>query len=162
MIMAFFTSYFKFLQKDDYLKFFHEVENLKDLISKIKIKDKIKIYAHSKDIIEFQFDNINPDIEYVFLEDNMLFDEYTCEGDCVKARVKERWCDFLGEYVYLVQDRAKQMRKVKDTDLCAFQATDINLLRNRIFQKRNMGSFLTQKMFFTDEEIERLEWYEDV
>lgn len=153
MITAFFTPYYKFLQKDSYLKFFNEVESLSDLIAKIKVEDKIKIYAHSKNIIKFQFGNTNSNIEYEFLEDSEIFDDFINEGDKVKGKVKEKWRSFFGEYLYLVQDREEQIRIVKDIDLCAIQATDINQLRDNLVNRNEIGELLTCKMFFTDEEI---------
>lgn len=153
MITAFFTSYYKFLQKDSYLKFFNEVESLNDLIDKIKIEDEIKIYAHSRDIIKFQFGNTNPNVEYIFLEDGALFDECVNENELVKARVKECWRSLLGENIYLVQDREKQIQLINDLDLCAFQATDINELKNNLVNNNEIGELLTYKMFFNDKEI---------
>lgn len=153
MITAFFTPYYKFLQKDSYLKFFNEVESLIDLISKIKVEDKIKIYAHSKDIIKFQFGNTNSNIEYEFLEDSEIFDDFINEGDKVKGKVKEKRYWFFGEYLYLVQDREEQIRVVKDIDLCAIQATDINQLRDNLVNRNEIGELLTYKMFFNDKEI---------
>lgn len=153
MIIAFFTPYYKFLQKDSYLKFFNEVESLTDLIAKIKIEDKIKIYAHSKDIIKFQFGNTNSNIEYEFLEDNDIFDDFINEGDKVKGKVKEKWHSFFGEYLYLVQDREEQIRVVKDIDLCAIQATDINQLRDNLVNHNEIGELLVSKMWLTDEQI---------
>ena len=151
MITAFFTPYYKFLQKDNYLKFFNEVESLNDLIGKIKIEDKIVIYAHSKDIIQFQFGNSNPNIEYVFLEDDILFENYINQGDRVKAKVKNNLRYILGKYIYLVQDREELMKIVEDIDLCAFQATDINELINNLIKNKEIGEKLVGKMFFTDE-----------
>lgn len=156
MITAFFTPYYKFLQKDSYLKFFNEVENLNDLIAKIKVEDKIKIYAHSKDIIKFQFGNTNSNIEYEFLEDSEIFDDFINEGDKVKGKVKEKWNWFFGEYLYLVQDRTEQIRVVNDLDVCAIQATDINQLRDNLINCNEIGELLTYKMFCTDEEIKQL------
>lgn len=153
MITAFFTPYYKFLQKDNYLKFFNEVEGLSDLIDKIKVEDKIKIYAHSKDIIKFQFGNTNSNIEYEFLEDSEIFDDFINEGDKVKGKVKEKWHSFFGECLYLVQDREEQIRVVKDVDLCAIQATDINELKDNLVNSNEIGELLTLKMFFTDKEI---------
>ena len=156
MITAFFTPYYKFLQKDSYLKFFNEVESLNDLIVKIKVEDKIKIYAHSKDIIKFQFGNTNSNIEYEFLEDSEIFDDFINEGDKVKGKVKEKWHSFFGEYLYLVQDREEQIRVVNDIDLCAIQATDINQLRDNLINCNGIDEMLVNKMFLTDEEIEQL------
>jgi hypothetical protein len=156
MITAFFTPYYKFLQKDSYLKFFNEVESLNDLIAKIKVRDKIKIYAHSKDIIKFQFGNTNSNIEYEFLEDSEIFDDFINKGDKVKGKVKEKWNWFFGEYLYLVQDREEQIRVVKDLDVCAIQATDINQLRDNLVNRNEIGDSLVNKMFCTDEEIEQL------
>lgn len=153
MIIAFFTPYYKFLQKDSYLKFFNEVESLTDLIAKIKVEDKIKIYAHSKDIIKFQFGNTNSNVEYEFLEDSEIFDNFINEDDKVKGKVKEKWHSFFGEYLYLVQDREEQIRIVNDLDVCAIQATDINQLRDNLVNRNEIGELLTCKMFFTDEEI---------
>lgn len=153
MITAFFTPYYKFLQKDSYLKFFNEVENLNDLIAKIKVEDKIKIYAHSKDIIKFQFGNTNSNIEYEFLEDSEIFDDFINEGDKVKGKVKEKWNWFFGEYLYLVQDRNEQLRVVKDKDTFAIQATDINQLRDNLVNHNEIGQLLTCKMFFNDKDI---------
>lgn len=153
MITAFFTPYYKFLQKDNYLKFFNEVESLNDLIAKIKVEDKIKIYAHSKDIIKFQFGNTNSNIEYEFLEDSDIFDDFIKEGDKVKGKVKEKWHSFFGEYLYLVQDREEQIRVVNDLDVCAIQATDINQLRDNLINRNEIGELLTYKMFFNDKEI---------
>ena len=156
MITAFFTPYYKFLQKDSYLKFFNEVKSLTDLIAKIKVEDKIKIYAHSKDIIKFQFGNTNSNIEYEFLEDSDIFDDFINEGDKVKGKVKEKWHWFFGEYLYLVQDREEQIRVVNDLDVCVIQATDINQLRENLVNRNEIGELLTYKMFCTDEEIEQL------
>ena len=153
MIIAFFTPYYKFLQKDSYLKFFNEVESLNDLIAKIKVEDKIKIYAHSKDIIKFQFGNTNPNIEYEFLEDSDIFEDFINEGDKVKGKVKEKWHSFFGEYLYLVQDREEQIRVVNDLDVCAIQATDINQLRDNLVNRNEFGELLVTKMVCTDEEI---------
>ena len=154
MITAFFTPYYKFLQKDNYLKFFNDVESLSDLINKIKVEDKIKIYARSKDIIRFQFGNVNSDIEYEFLEDNYFFEKFINEDDRVKVKVKAEWQDILGRYIYFLQDRELQRQIVEDLDLCAFQATDMNKLVNDIKQHNKIGKLLVHKMFFTDEEIE--------
>lgn len=156
MITAFFTPYYKFLQKGSYLKFFNDVESLNELIAKIKVEDKIKIYAHSKDIIKFQFGNTNSNIEYEFLEDSDIFDDFINEDDKVKGKVKEKWHSFFGEYLYLVQDREEQIRVVKDIDLCAIQATDINQLRDNLINRNKIGDSLVNKMFCTDEEIEQL------
>lgn len=154
MITAFFTLYYRFLQKDNYLKFFNKIDNLSDLIAQIKVEDKIKIYAHSRDIIKFQFNNSNPKIDYVFLEEEEpFFDECINEGDRVKIKISERWRDLLGEYIYLVQDRNLQLQLVKDTDLCTFQATDLNELIKNITQKNQIGEKLVTKMFLTDEEV---------
>ena len=153
MITAFFTPYYKFLQKDSYLKFFNEVENLNDLIEKIKVEDKIKIYAHSKDIIKFQFGNIQQNVEYVFLEDNILFDKFINNGDKVKVNVKEQWQDILGKCMYFVQDRNEQIDIVEDLDMIAIQATDINELKNNLINCNEIGELLTYKMFFNDKEI---------
>ena len=156
MITAFFTPYYKFLQKDNYLKFFDDVESLNDLVAKIKVEDKIKIYAHSKDIIKFQFGNTNPDIEYVFLEDDILFDKLINNGDKVKVNVKQQWQDVLGKNIYLVQDRNEQINIVDDLDLCVFQATDINELKKNLLESDSIGELLTLKMFFSDEDIEKI------
>lgn len=156
MITAFFTPYYKFLQKGNYLKLFNDVDSLSDLIAKIKVEDKIKIYAHSKDIIKFQFGNTNPNIEYEFLEDSDIFDDFINEGDKVKGKVKEKWNWFFGEYLYLVQDREEQIRVVNDLDICAIQATDINKLRDNLVNRNEIGELLVTKMFFTDEEIEEM------
>lgn len=156
MITAFFTPYYKFLQKDSYLKFFNEVESLNDLIEKIKVEDKIKIYAHSKDIIKFQFGNIQQNVEYVFLEDNILFDKFINNGDKVKVNVKKQWQDILGKCIYFVQDRNEQIDIVEDLDMIAIQATDINQLRDNLVNRNEIGELLTYKMFCTDEEIEQL------
>ena len=153
MIIAFFTPYYKFLQKDNYLKFFNDVDSLSDLIAKIKVEDKIKIYAHSKDIIKFQFGNTNSNIEYELLKDSEIFDDFINEGDKVKGKVKEKWHSFFGEYLYLVQDREEQIRVVNDIDLCAIQATDINQLRDNLVNRNELGELLTYKMFFNDREI---------
>ena len=156
MITAFFTPYYKFLQKDNYLKFFNDVESLNDLIDKIKIEDKIKIYAHSKDIIKFQFGNMNPDIEYIFLEDDSLFESYIKQGNRVKLKVKECWQHLLGDIVYLVQDREELINFVADVDMLAFQATDINELKDNLVNKNEIGELLVNKMWLTDEELKLL------
>lgn len=153
MITAFFTPYYKFLQKDNYLKFFNEIESLNDLITKIKVEDKIKIYAHSKDIIKFQFGNTNSNIEYEFLEDSDIFDNFINEGNKVKGKVKEKWHSFFGEYLYLVQDREEQIRVVNDLDVYAIQATDINQLRDNLVNRSEINELLVYKMFFSDKEI---------
>lgn len=156
MIIAFFTPYYKFLQKDGYLKFFKDVDSLTDLIAKIKVEDKIKIYAYSKDIIKFQFGNTNPNIEYEFLEDSEIFDSFFVRNDKVKCRIKEKWQNVLGEYVYIVQDRDEQLRIVNDLDLCAFQATDINELSKDILENGEVGKILAAKMFLNDEEMKEV------
>ena len=153
MITVFFTPYYKFLQKDNYLKFFDDVNNLQDLIDKIKVEDKIKIYAHSKDIIKFQFGNTNPNIEYEFLEDSEIFEDFINEGDKVKGKVKEKWHWFFGDYLYLVQDRTEQIRVVNELDVCAIQATDINELKDNLINRNEIGELLVTKMWLTDEEI---------
>ena len=153
MITAFFTPYYKFLQKDNYLKFFNEIESLNDLIAKIKVEDKIKIYAHSKDIIKFQFGNTNSNIEYEFLEDSDIFDNFINEGNKVKGKVKEKWHSLFGEYLYLVQDREEQIRVVNDLDVYAIQATDINQLRDNLVNRSEINELLVYKMFFNDKEI---------
>jgi len=153
MITAFFTPYYKFLQKDNFLKFFNEVESLSDLIDKIKIKDKIKIYAHSKDIIKFQFNNNNPDIEYEFLETDNIFEEFTSEHDMVRVKLKPEWRKALGEYIYVAQDRSLQREIVFRHDVLAFQATDLNKMKENVLKDGNIGNELTAKMFFTDEVV---------
>jgi hypothetical protein len=156
MITVFFTPYYKFLQKDNYLKFFNEVESLNDLIAKIKIEDKIKIYAHSKDIIKFQFGNTNPNVEYEFLEDNVLFDEFNVVGNKIKAKVKDTWQKILGEYVYFTQNRDLQLQLVDSTNFCVFQPVDIKELNENILKRGYIGEQLVNKMWLTDEEIEYL------
>lgn len=153
MITAFFTPYYKFLQKGNYLKFFNNVDNLSDLMDKIKVEDKIKIYAHSKDIIKFQFGNTNSQFEYEFLADNEIFEDFISKGDRVKCKVKDKWQKILGEYVYLIQDRDKQIEIVKKIDICSFQATDINFLKECLTNNQQIDMKLLEKMFFTDKEI---------
>lgn len=156
MITAFFTPYYKFLQKDNYLKFFNEVESLNDLIAKINVEDKIKIYAHSKDIIKFQFGNTNSNIEYEFLEDSEIFENFTKVGNRLKAKVNQDFCKLLGEYVYFTQDRDLQIQLVKDIDKLVFQLTDLPELKRNISHNNEIGEKLVIKMFYTDEEIKQL------
>ena len=156
MIIAFFTPYYKFLQRGNYLKFFNEVKSLSDLISKIKIEDKVRIYAHSKDVIKFQFGNTNPNVEYEFLEDDILFDGFVGGDDKVRLKVRPELHKVLGEYVYLVQDRDLLIQTVNEHDVLAFQATDINKLTENITKSGEIGEELTTKMFLTDKELN--EW----
>lgn len=156
MITAFFTPYYKFLQKDNYLKFFNEVESLNDLIDKIKVEDKIKIYAHSKDIIKFQFNNTNSNVEYEFLEDGDIFEKIINSCGMVKGIVKQEWRYALGSFVYFVQDRDMQVKVVNDYDVLAFQPTDINELSQGLLRDRSINDLLVYKLFFTDKEIEKM------
>lgn len=155
MITAFFTPYYKFLQKGNYLKFF-DVETLSDLIDKIKVEDKVTIYARSKDIIKFQFKNTLSNVECVFLEDDILFDGLFNQGDKVRAKVKECWQNLLGKTVYLVQDREELLKTVEAVDLLAFQATDINELKNNLINNGEIGEKLVGKMFLTDDVLATL------
>ena len=158
MIMAFYTQYCKFLQKDNYIKYFSEVNSLQELIDKIKVEDKIKIYAHSKDIIRFQFFNTNTiadsNINYQFLEEDRIFSEFIDVGDSVCAIVKEEWQKVLGEKVYFVQDRDKQMKLVAEKDVLVFQFTDLVELVGNLFNFGDIGKNIVIKMNFTDKEIE--------
>lgn len=156
MITAFFTSYYKFLQKDTYIKFFNKVESLDDLISKIKVEDKIKIYAHSKDIIRFQFGNTNSNIEYEILEDDSLCENFVVEeNNKVKAKVKEKWKNILFDYIYIVQNRELQLELVEKCDILTFMATDLNELKNGLTQKFEIPDMFLAKMFLEDRELSK-------
>ena len=158
MITAFYTPYCKFLQKDNYIKYFdNEVNSLQELIEKIKVTDKIVIYAYSKDIIKFQFFNTdsNLDVSYQFLEEESIFSEIIKGKDSIVVVVKEEWQQVLGEKVYLIQDREKQMNIVKEKDILAFQFTDLVDLVKNLFNFGDIGTELVVKMNCTDEEIKR-------
>lgn len=157
MITAFFTPYYKFLQKDKYLKFFNDVNSLNDLIDKIKVEDKINIYAYSKDIIKFQFKNTRADVDYVFLTNDVVFDEYINEGNKVKIKVSADYVKYIGEYIYIIQNRDELIKTVEDKDLCCFQATDINELCDNLVNRGEIGDNLCTKMFLTDEQIAEME-----
>ena len=154
MITAFYTPYCKFLQKDNYIKYFDDTNSLQELIDKIKVTDKIDIYAYSKEIIKFQCFNSNPDINYQFLEEENIFSEIIKGKDSIVAVVKEEWRQILGEKVYLIQDREKQINIVKEKDILAFQFTDLVDLVKNLFNFGEIGEELVTKMFCTDEEIE--------
>ena len=157
MITAFFTPYFKFLQKDSYLKFFNDVDNLSDLISKIKVEDEIKIYAHSKDIIKFQFGNTKQNISYEVLEEGVLFEEFNNNSinDRVKAKVKDQWKHILFDYVYIVQNRELQLELVKKCDILTFMATDLNDLVQSLQCTGEIPDMLVAKMFVDDRELSK-------
>ena len=155
MITAFFTPYFKFLQKDSYLKFFNDVDNLSDLIGKIKVEDEIKIYAHSKDIIKFQFGNTKQNISYEVLEEGVLFEEFSNKSDRVKAKVKDQWKHILSDYVYIVQNRELQLELVKKCDILTFMATDLNELVQGLQRAGEIPDMLVAKMFADDRELAR-------
>ena len=160
MITAFYTPYCKFLQKGNYIKFFDgEVDSLQELIDKIKVEDKIDIYAYSKDIIKFQFFNSDSNISYQFLESDSIFSGFIEGGDIVCGIVKEEWQRVLGEKVYFIQDRDRQINLVAEKDVLCFQFTDLIELVNNLSDFGNIGANLVIKMNCTDKEIEENDLY---
>lgn len=155
MITAFYTPYCRFLQKGNYIKYFNEVSSLQELIEKIKVTDKIVIYAYSKDIIKFQFFNSDSNISYQFLESDSIFSGFIEGGDIVCGIVKEEWQRVLGKKVYFKQDRDRQINLVAEKDVLCFQFTDLIELVNNLSDFGDIGAELVVKMHFTDDEIER-------
>lgn len=69
MITAYYTETKKYLQKGEYIKYFNEVKSLAELLSHIKVPDKILVKANSKDILAAKITNRLNNVSYEVITD---------------------------------------------------------------------------------------------
>lgn len=167
MITAYYTKDLKYLQKGAYKKIF-EVDSIAELLSKIKVQDKILVKAVSKDIFNFKF-NTNTDLQGLDIDfevinevenvENPIFDyasierDYESEVSYAKYSVAKNWQYLLGDEVYFCRERNMQLYLVKTYKRLCFLFTDLMEVKNGLLKDGEIPEDITTRMYLTDDEI---------
>lgn len=135
MIIAYFSETQKYLQKDDYRKDF-EVNNLIELISKIKVKEPILIKSTKEEIDNFKVFNLfEGDFKYEIISGVIPLTSEIVSSDLnrlargeighVLYKTKSENADLLGNKVYIVADKRKQRYFIQNKGVLALTLDDL-------------------------------------
>ena len=135
MIIAYFSDTKKYLQKDDYKKEF-DVNNLVELVSKIKVKEPILIRATKEEIDNFKvFSLLDGDFTYEVINDVIPLTSDIVSADLQKIRngelshvlykTKAENRDLLGDKVYIVDTKARQQYFIQNKGVLALTLDDL-------------------------------------
>lgn len=135
MIVAYFSDTKKYLQKDDYKKEF-KVNNLIELISKIKVKEPILIKSTKEEIDNFKVFNLfEGDFKYEIINEVIPLTSEIVSSDLNKLargeighvlyKTKSENADLLGNKVYIVADKRKQQYFIQNKGVLALTLDDL-------------------------------------
>ena len=135
MIVAYFSETQKYLQKDDYKKEF-EVNNLIELIGKIKVKEPVLIKSTKEEIDNFKVFNLfEGDFEYEIISGVIPLTSEIISSDLnrlargdighVLYKTKSENVDLLGNKVYIVADKIKQQYFIQNKGVLALTLDDL-------------------------------------
>ena len=135
MIVAYFSETQKYLQKDDYRKDF-EVNNLIELISKIKVKEPILIKSTKEEIDNFKVFNLfEGDFKYEIINEVIPLTSEIVSSDLnrlargeighVLYKTKSENAELLGNKVYIVADKRKQQYFIQNKGVLALTLDDL-------------------------------------
>lgn len=135
MIVAYFSETQKYLQKDDYKKEF-EVNNLIELISKIKVKEPILIKSTKEEIDNFKVFNLfEGDFKYEIINEVIPLTSEIVSSDLnrlargeighVLYKTKSENAELLGNKVYIVADKRKQQYFIQNKGVLALTLDDL-------------------------------------
>lgn len=135
MIVAYFSETQKYLQKDDYRKDF-EVNNLIELISKIKVKEPILIKSTKEEIDNFKVFNLfEGDFKYEIINEVIPLTSEIVSSDLnrlargeighVLYKTNSENTDLLGNKVYIVADKRKQQYFIQNKGVLALTLDDL-------------------------------------
>lgn len=135
MIIAYFSETQKYLQKDDYRKDF-EVDNLIELISKIKVKEPVLIKSTKEEIDNFKVFNLfEGDFKYEIVSGVIPLTSEIVSSDLnrlargeighVLYKTKSENADLLGNKVYIVADKRKQQYFIQNKGVLALTLDDL-------------------------------------
>ena len=135
MIIAYFSDTKKYLQKDDYKKEF-EVNNLIELISKIKVKEPVLIRATQEEINNFKvFDLFEGDFKYEIINEIIPLTSEIISSDLnrlargeighVLYKTNSENAELLGNKVYIVADKRKQQYFIQNKGVLALTLDDL-------------------------------------
>lgn len=135
MIVAYFSDTKKYLQKDDYRKEF-EVNNLIELISKIKVKEPVLIKSTKEEIDNFKVFNLfEGDFKYEIISGVIPLTSEIISSDLNKLargeighvlyKTKSENADLLGNKVYIVADKRKQQYFIQNKGVLALTLDDL-------------------------------------
>lgn len=135
MIVAYFSETQKYLQKDDYKKEF-EVNNLIELISKIKVKEPVLIKSTKEEIDNFKVFNLfEGDFEYEIISGVIPLTSEIVSSDLnrlargeighVLYKTKSENADLLGNKVYIIADKRKQQYFIQNKGVLALTLDDL-------------------------------------
>lgn len=123
MITAYYSKNKKYLKKGDYKKEFDDVQSLQELIKKVKTKEKISIYAGSKDIIDFKlYSNVTGSFEFHVLKQIIPLTQDILQQDIQELQTgQKKYVRYVpknqtlwGKEVYIVSD-LREYKKIKQT-----------------------------------------------
>lgn len=135
MIVAYFSETQKYLQKDDYRKDF-EVNNLIELISKIKVKEPVLIKSTKEEIDNFKVFNLfEGDFKYEIINEVIPLTSEIVSSDLnrlargeighVLYKTKSENAELLGNKVYIVADKRKQQYFIQNKGVLALTLDDL-------------------------------------
>ena len=135
MIIAYFSDTKKYLKKDDYKKEF-KVDNLIELVSKIKVKEPVLIRATKEEIDNFKvFNLLDGDFKYEIINEVIPLTSEIVSSDLNKLargeighvlyKTKSENADLLGNKVYIVADKRKQQYFIQNKGVLALTLDDL-------------------------------------
>lgn len=135
MIIAYFSETQKYLQKDNYRKDF-EVDNLIELISKIKVKEPVLIKSTKEEIDNFKVFNLfEGDFKYEIVSGVIPLTSEIVSSDLnrlargeighVLYKTKSENADLLGNKVYIIADKRKQQYFIQNKGVLALTLDDL-------------------------------------
>lgn len=137
-IELYFTKNKKYLKFGDYIKYFNDVNNIDELLNKIKNKDlKVNIYAEEADILKHKLNN-DSIYNYYIIDDLPIFDEHIFDNDLSNIKLKrykpkEEWQLQFGKEVYITNSEQVR-RKIIDQDKFCFTINDLKELQKNNWQ----------------------------
>lgn len=161
-IELYYTDNLKYLKLGDYIKYFED-ESIDDMLAKIKNPETpVKIRTLKEYLIPHKLSNKSKVIyTYEEIEEIPLFDYEQVESDFDNGvsyalyPVNEKWQEILGKEIYFCRRREIQLFLVKDRDVLTFLYEDMPKLKSSVLQNYEINEKLLEKMFFTDEELDK-------
>lgn len=147
----------KTLQKDQYVKTFSDAKDIDDLLSKIKIKDDIKIIVNG----QLLYDSLKNDPRYnkyqieIQQEGSLpLFDENIDIDNLDYIRLKKyqpkkEWQQEFGKEVYITNDHRTKVKMVEGNIFC-FDKEDLQILKKNNW---HIDDAYMIRVFFDGKEI---------